>query len=64
LPVTELLGIDEVHPDAGTVATGELQSEGQQHWTFGCWGTAGFLRTVLRAANVPCTLAIACTGPQ
>jgi hypothetical protein len=49
---------------AGTVASGERQSEGRRHWTFGCWGTAGFLRTVLRAANVPCTLAIACPGPH
>lgn len=28
-------------------------SYGDRHWTAGCHGTAGFLRAVLRAANIP-----------
>jgi hypothetical protein len=29
---------------------------GIRHWTAGCWGTTGFLRSVLRTANVAVTL--------
>jgi hypothetical protein len=29
---------------------------GFRHWTAGCWGTTGFLRTVLRTANIPVLL--------
>ncbi len=35
---------------------------GVQHWTAGCWGTTGFLRAVLRAANVPCWSALTRDG--
>jgi len=24
-----------------------------QHWTAGCWGTSAFLRSLLRAVNIP-----------
>lgn len=29
---------------------------GVRHWTAGCWGTTGFLRAVLRTANIPTRL--------
>jgi hypothetical protein len=33
---------------------------GFAHWTGGCWGTVGFLRTVLRTANIPVMLERCC----
>lgn len=36
----------------------ELPSANFGHWTAGCYGTVGFLRAVLRTANVP----VACTN--
>ena len=33
---------------------------GFAHWTAGCWGTVGFLRTVLRTANIPVLLERQC----
>lgn len=33
---------------------------GFAHWTAGCWGTVGFLRTVLRTANIPVLLEKRC----
>jgi hypothetical protein len=33
---------------------------GQGHWTAGCWGTTGFLRAVLRTANIPVKLEKKC----
>jgi hypothetical protein len=41
---------------AGTVDANN-PDRGQQHWTGGCWGTSGFLRSVLRAINIPATSA-------
>jgi hypothetical protein len=38
---------------AGTVRTGDQE---RKHWTGGCRGTNGFLRTVLRSINVPCSV--------
>ena len=35
---------------------------GHKHWTAGCWGTTGFLRTVLRTANIPVALENPCGG--
>lgn len=37
---------------SGTVRSSE-QQQGAKHWTMGCHGTTGFLRTVLRTANIP-----------
>ncbi|MBI5611508.1 MAG: hypothetical protein HY942_00350 [Gammaproteobacteria bacterium] len=31
-----------------------------KHWTPGCWGTSGFLRSLLRAVNIPVTLKFRC----
>jgi hypothetical protein len=31
----------------------ELPHAGKRHWTGGCHGTSGFLRSVLRAINIP-----------
>jgi hypothetical protein len=33
-----------------------------KHWTAGCWGTTAFLRSVLRAANIPVMAAISGGG--
>lgn len=46
-PVARVLGgtIDNHNPSYGT-----------RHWTAGCWGTSGFLRSVLRAVNIPCVM--------
>jgi hypothetical protein len=41
---------------AGTVDANN-PTRGKQHWTSGCWGTSGFLRSVLRAVNIPATSA-------
>jgi len=44
-------------PPASRVISGTVNPEreqmGRRHWTGGCHGTSGFLRCVLRAANVP-----------
>lgn len=52
-PMTAILNgtSDSNHPEFGV-----------QHWTAGCWGTTGFLRALLRAANVPCWSAITHDG--
>lgn len=39
----------------GTVNSG-YPSRGIRHYTAGCWGTVGFLRALLRAANIPVKL--------
>ena len=36
----------------GTVSSAN-PSIGEQHYTAGCWGTAGFLRALLRTVNIP-----------
>lgn len=37
---------------------------GVRHWTAGCWGTAGFLRLVLRTINLPSTMVTNCGHAQ
>jgi hypothetical protein len=41
----------------GTIYTGEMiprtDYDRRRHWTDGCWGTVGFLASVLRTVNIP-----------
>ena len=52
-PITCIIG--------GTTRTGTGQFE---HWTAGCHGTAGFIRNVLRAANIPVQIPRVCDHSQ
>jgi hypothetical protein len=44
---------------AGTIHE-DYPEMGVRHWTAGCWGTVGFLRTVLRTVNIPVRLEKRC----
>ena len=44
----------------GTSVGAPFEKWGFAHWTAGCHGTNGFLREVLRAANIPVQIVIAC----
>lgn len=37
---------------------------GQGHWTFGCHGTSGLIRNVLRALNIPVHITVVCGHGQ
>ena len=44
-------------PTVGRILAGTRHSQfGFAHWTAGCWGTAGFLRLLLRTLNIPASL--------
>jgi len=48
-------------PPVERIIAGTTHSlSGFAHWTGGCWGTVGFLRTVLRTANIPVRLESCC----
>ena len=48
----------------GTWVGGPFAEWGFKHWTAGCHGTNGFLREVLRAANIPVQIVRACGHSQ
>ncbi len=53
------------HPPVSRVVSGTTDSQyGFKHWTAGCHGTAGWYRVVLRAANIPVQIPIACQHSQ
>jgi len=43
----------------GTRWDGDVEP-GNRHWTYGCWGTGGFLRAVLRTVNIPADVMARC----
>ncbi len=47
------------YPPVERVLSGTRHPQfGFAHWTAGCWGTAGFLRYVLRTVNIPASLEV------
>lgn len=53
------------HPPVSRVVSGTTDPQfGFEHWTAGCHGTAGWYRAVLRSANIPVQVPIACDHAQ
>jgi hypothetical protein len=53
------------HPPVSRVVSGTTDPQyGFEHWTAGCHGTAGWYRAVLRTANIPVQVPIACQHAQ
>ena len=51
----------EGYPPVERIISGTSHPElGFQHFTAGCWGTTGFLRTILRTINIPLVLEERC----
>lgn len=53
------------HPPVSRVVSGTTDPQyGFEHWTAGCHGTGGWYRVVLRTANIPVQVPIACMHSQ